>query len=196
MEDSLRYVYPVDQFYDECKDEFKLEVLTPSLASPLQITVPDIHRPAFALTGFMEFFLHERIQLIGETETVYLLFARPGPAARGPDEALFEAPLLHHHDERARADAGPRPARDRARHSGDPHGAADDAVSPHARRSSRGRFRAAHVGPRLSRRRVRRRAPLLGTERNRQERDRARPRRAGAPARRRRRRRDHQARAT
>jgi len=31
-----------------------------------------VHRPAFALTGFMEFYLHERIQVIGETETVYL----------------------------------------------------------------------------------------------------------------------------
>jgi hypothetical protein len=57
MEDSLRYAYSVEQFYEDCRDEFKLELLTPSLASSLPITVPDIHRPAFALTGFMEFFL-------------------------------------------------------------------------------------------------------------------------------------------
>jgi HPr kinase/phosphorylase len=72
MEDSLRYVYPVEQFYEDCTDEFKLEALTASLKSPLPITVPDVHRPAFLLTGFMEFFLHERIQLLGETETLYL----------------------------------------------------------------------------------------------------------------------------
>jgi len=92
MEESLRYVYSVDQFYDECKDEFRLELLTPSLKSPIPITVPDIHRPAFALSGFMEFFLHERIQLFGETEIVYL-------RALGPEKQyeaikrLFSKPL-------------------------------------------------------------------------------------------------------
>jgi len=72
MEDSLRYVYPIEQFYEDCKDDFRLEALTESLKSPLPITAPDVHRPAFLLTGFMEFFLHERIQLLGETETLYL----------------------------------------------------------------------------------------------------------------------------
>jgi len=64
MEDSLRYVYPIEQFYEDCKDDFRLEALTESLKSPLPITAPDVHRPAFLLTGFMEFFLHERIQLL------------------------------------------------------------------------------------------------------------------------------------
>ncbi len=92
MEDTLRYVYPVDQFYDDCREEFKLEVLTPALASALPITVPDIHRPAFALTGFMEFFLHERIQLIGETETVYLSSLNQGQQ-RDAVMRLFSKPL-------------------------------------------------------------------------------------------------------
>jgi HPr kinase/phosphorylase len=92
MEESLRYVYPVDQFFNECKDEFKLELLTPSLASPLPITVPDIYRPAFALTGFMEFFLHERIQLIGETEHVYLTSLDQGQQ-RDALMRLFSKPL-------------------------------------------------------------------------------------------------------
>jgi HPr kinase/phosphorylase len=92
MEDSLRYVYAVDQFYDDCKDEFKLELLTPSLKSPIPITVPDIHRPAFALTGFMEFFLHERIQMLGETETVYLRSLDPG-GQRDALSRLFQKPL-------------------------------------------------------------------------------------------------------
>ncbi len=72
MEDSLRYVYPVAQFYEDCREDFHFTVLTPGLTSAIPITVPDIHRPAFALSGFMEFFLHERIQVVGETEMVYL----------------------------------------------------------------------------------------------------------------------------
>ena len=92
MEDTLRYVYPVDQFYEDCREEFKLEVLTPALTSALPITVPDIHRPAFALTGFMEFFLHERIQLIGETETVYLSSLNQGQQ-RDAVARLFSKPL-------------------------------------------------------------------------------------------------------
>lgn len=92
MEDSLRYVYPVDQFFDDCKDEFKLELLTPTLSSPMPVTLPDVHRPAFALTGFMEFYLNERIQVIGETETVYLRSHTPGQQ-RDALARLFSKPV-------------------------------------------------------------------------------------------------------
>jgi len=33
---------------------------------------PDINRPGLALTGFTHRFLHDRIQIIGETEITYL----------------------------------------------------------------------------------------------------------------------------
>ena len=92
MEDSVRVTYPVEQFYDDCKDEFRIEVLTPSLKSSLPITVPDVHRPAFVLTGFMEFFLHERIQVIGETEAVYLRSLTQGQQ-REALTRLFSKPL-------------------------------------------------------------------------------------------------------
>ncbi len=92
MEDNLRYVYPVELFFNECRDEFKFENLTPALASPIPITVPDVHRPAFALSGFMEFYLHERIQVIGETEIVYLRSLDP-PRQREACQRLFTKPL-------------------------------------------------------------------------------------------------------
>jgi HPr kinase/phosphorylase len=92
MEQSLRYEYPVEQFFKDCKDEFKLELLTPSLGSPLPITLPDVHRPAFLLSGFMEFYLHERIQVIGETETVYLRSQAPAQQ-RDAITRLFSKPL-------------------------------------------------------------------------------------------------------
>ncbi|MGD1047992.1 MAG: HPr(Ser) kinase/phosphatase [Candidatus Krumholzibacteriaceae bacterium] len=92
MEDTLRLVYPVEQFYADCKDEFKFELLTPGLASPIPITAPDVHRPAFVLSGFMEFFLHERIQVIGETETLYLRSLDQG-RQREALTRLFSKPL-------------------------------------------------------------------------------------------------------
>ena len=92
MEDNLRYVYPVEQFFRECRDELRFEALTPSLSSPIPITVPDVHRPAFALSGFMEFYLNERIQVIGETETVYLRSLDP-PRQREAIQRLFTKPL-------------------------------------------------------------------------------------------------------
>jgi len=65
------YEYSVEQFYEDTKDEFRLTVLTSGIKSRLPITVPDIHRPSFALAGFMENFLNERIQVLGETEILY-----------------------------------------------------------------------------------------------------------------------------
>jgi HPr kinase/phosphorylase len=92
MEDSLRLVYPVEQFYEDCKDEFKFELLTPGLKSPIPITLPDINRPAFPLTGFMEYFLNERVQVIGETETVYLRALDAG-RQREALRRIFSKPL-------------------------------------------------------------------------------------------------------
>lgn len=84
--------YLVQELYEENSEELGLETLTENLASQLPITSPDVHRPAFALTGFMANYLHERIQIIGETEWLYL---RSLDAAQ-TDEAvgrLFSKPL-------------------------------------------------------------------------------------------------------
>ena len=64
--------YTVKEFFEENSEDFNLEAMTDNLVGPIPITGEDIHRPAFALTGFMENFLHKRIQIIGETELLYL----------------------------------------------------------------------------------------------------------------------------
>ena len=64
--------YSVKEFFEENSEEYEIEALTDNLEGPIPITGPDIHRPAFALTGFLENFLHKRIQIIGETELLYL----------------------------------------------------------------------------------------------------------------------------
>ena len=68
----MGYDYSIEDFYKDTFEEFNFNVLTSNLESKLPITVPDLHRPAFALTGFMENYLHQRIQIIGETEILYL----------------------------------------------------------------------------------------------------------------------------
>jgi HPr kinase/phosphorylase len=64
--------YSVKNFYKNKYQEFNFEVLTSGLESTIPITVPDIHRPSFVLTGFMENYLSERVQILGETELLYL----------------------------------------------------------------------------------------------------------------------------
>ncbi|MCK4350494.1 MAG: hypothetical protein KAX13_06530, partial [Candidatus Krumholzibacteria bacterium] len=64
--------YPVQQFFEETAEEFDFEMLSKDLEGKIPITSSDIHRPAFALTGFMENYLHERIQILGDTELLYL----------------------------------------------------------------------------------------------------------------------------
>jgi len=54
--------------------EFGLTNLTPDIdMSEMYATVPDINRPALQLTGYMEHFANERIQIIGYVEYTYLV---------------------------------------------------------------------------------------------------------------------------
>ena len=52
--------------------ELELELMTESLASRRDVTMSDLHRPGMALMGFVENFLPERIQILGQTELSYL----------------------------------------------------------------------------------------------------------------------------
>jgi len=84
--------YTVEEFFEENREEFGLEALTENLAGPIKVTSRDVHRPAFALAGFMENYLHKRIQIFGETEILYLrsLSAEKMSAAV---ERIFSRPL-------------------------------------------------------------------------------------------------------
>jgi HPr kinase/phosphorylase len=63
----------VRYLFENRREAFQLERLTPpELESRVDITVSDINRPGFALAGFTENFLAERVQIIGQTEIAYL----------------------------------------------------------------------------------------------------------------------------
>lgn len=84
--------YSVEDFYEDTFEEFKFDVLTKNIESTVTITVPDIHRPSFALTGFMENYLNERIQILGETEFLFLE-SLERKTQRDAIERLFTKPL-------------------------------------------------------------------------------------------------------
>ena len=65
--------FPVRTFYREKKKEFQLELLAGAKGLDKSfITVVDVYRPMLALAGFTEYFLKERILILGKTETAYL----------------------------------------------------------------------------------------------------------------------------
>jgi HPr kinase/phosphorylase len=53
-------------------EEFKLETLYIPEGRKIKITQPEVNRPGLALSGFFEFFDHNRVQLLGNAEHQYI----------------------------------------------------------------------------------------------------------------------------
>jgi HPr kinase/phosphorylase len=79
----------IARLYEDQHEELQLEMLTESMASSREITISDIHRPGMALMGFVDNFLPERIQILGQTETTYLATLTE-PQARAAIDRLFQ----------------------------------------------------------------------------------------------------------
>jgi HPr kinase/phosphorylase len=62
----------VAEFFEQTRERLGLRLLSQSLHSRSRLITSDINRPQLALTGFMENFLWDRLQIIGETEIRYL----------------------------------------------------------------------------------------------------------------------------
>ena len=62
----------VARFYEDKRESLQLELLTKSLESKKEITASDVNRPGLAFAGFVENFLDERVQVLGQTELLYL----------------------------------------------------------------------------------------------------------------------------
>jgi HPr kinase/phosphorylase len=80
------------QLYEERRADLDLEVIVEGKDARLPITVSDVNRPGLALAGFTENFLYERIQILGETETLYLDTLGAGDRRKAVDR-LFEQDL-------------------------------------------------------------------------------------------------------
>jgi len=69
---------PVHVFFEQKREVYDLDLLTRSPQSARPISQREVNRPGMCLTGFTGNFLHERIQILGETEIHYLsTLARP-----------------------------------------------------------------------------------------------------------------------
>lgn len=79
----------VARLFEDKRKDLELTLLTTSVDSAVPITVSDINRPGLAMAGFVENFLVERIQVIGQTE-VALLASLPEAGRREALERLFQ----------------------------------------------------------------------------------------------------------
>ncbi|MDP6669462.1 MAG: HPr(Ser) kinase/phosphatase, partial [Candidatus Krumholzibacteria bacterium] len=104
----------VREFIEEAADSLEIEVLGDALESSVDITVPEVSRPGFVLTGFTEKYQSHRIQVLGGAEFSYLerlsrqeveaalqnLFCKPVPCfviTRGETPPEFLLDLANEH---------------------------------------------------------------------------------------------------
>lgn len=83
----------IGQLLDDTRDFLSLELVNGIEQGPIPVTVSDVHRPGLALTGFMQNYLNERIQVLGETEILYLN-TRPESVRHEVIERLFSVPIV------------------------------------------------------------------------------------------------------
>jgi HPr kinase/phosphorylase len=62
----------VADFYEQTRERLRLRLVGENLHSRSKLITSDINRPQLALTGFLENFLWDRLQIFGETEVRYL----------------------------------------------------------------------------------------------------------------------------
>ena len=67
----LNYI-TVRTFFKENKDRLKLKLITSDNGFNRKIATSDTHRPGLALAGFVDLFTYDRIQILGNTEILYL----------------------------------------------------------------------------------------------------------------------------
>lgn len=62
----------VDFFYNQTKDRFKIKLVSDNGGFERHISDQNLHRPGLALTGFVDLFTNNRVQVFGNTEMRYL----------------------------------------------------------------------------------------------------------------------------
>jgi len=82
----------VGSLLEDTREALQLELVNGIEQGPLPITLTDIHRPGLALAGFMQNYLSERIQVLGETEILYLN-TRPEDVRREAVARLISVPV-------------------------------------------------------------------------------------------------------
>ena len=82
-------VLTVEEFFEQKREVYKLELLTESAHSEREITVRETNRPGLCLAGHTRNFLDDRVQILGETEITFLDSMNDG-ARRAAIDRLFQ----------------------------------------------------------------------------------------------------------
>ncbi|MBN2424870.1 MAG: HPr kinase/phosphorylase [Calditrichaceae bacterium] len=79
----------------ENETDLKLKLVCSENGLNRKITTSEIHRPGLALSGFVELFTHDRVQILGNTEIRYLAALSSGALIRSIDRFMeFEIPAI------------------------------------------------------------------------------------------------------
>ena len=62
----------VRYFFESIKDKFKINLISDESGFDKVITTKDLHRPGLALSGYLESFSNQRVQVFGNTELKFL----------------------------------------------------------------------------------------------------------------------------
>jgi HPr kinase/phosphorylase len=68
----LKRLLTVESLFTENKKRLKLKLVNDESGFGRVIKNPELHRPGLALTGFLDLFTYDRIQILGNTEIQYL----------------------------------------------------------------------------------------------------------------------------
>ena len=85
----------VADFYERTRERFEFQLLSRSLHSRSRLVRADINRPQLALTGYIEDFLWDRLQILGQSEVRYLETLSPDDRGRVLSQILgFAIPCI------------------------------------------------------------------------------------------------------
>ncbi|MBC8277979.1 MAG: HPr kinase/phosphorylase [FCB group bacterium] len=72
MQTSTQKSITVKQIFDDNRERLKLELVNEDCGLERNVTEKDVHRPGLALAGFVELFTYHRVQVLGNTEILYV----------------------------------------------------------------------------------------------------------------------------
>lgn len=86
---------PVMRILDRMRDEMELEAIAGYQGLHRPVFAPDINRPGLALSGYLEYFANDRIQLLGNTEIHFMETMPTSTLLRRLNEMFsFEVPAF------------------------------------------------------------------------------------------------------
>lgn len=85
----------VSEFIEKTKENLKIQLVAGEGGLDRTVAIPDINRPGLALTGYLDFFAFDRVQVIGLTEINYMRQLDPDDLKERLDRVFqYEIPCI------------------------------------------------------------------------------------------------------